>query len=214
MNIGEADKSEEMSTIGDINTDGLTTQALDIAYDEAQKKLLVFVTENIKVMQAHLLKDRFSSFDELRKAYIDYVPTSLELNRLYQRVKMDAKRAADELEAFDDQAMDSTKRELNRDDNKKTWFSPTELRAAAHTKYKNKYAQLNARVALAEGRRSFVERLCKTWDSWNFSLNQLSANLRAEANANGLDMQSQNYMAADPDDHGSEGILAAALNGD
>lgn len=169
------------------------------AYGEANLKLVGFVNKNIELMKAHLLKSEFPTLEDISKAYVDYLPTAFSLNALYQRVKFDAELAQKEYEAFDDQAMDSTKKELNRDDNKKTWYSATELKAAAHTKYKSKYAQLAAKVSLAEGRRSFIERLCKSWDSWQFGLGQISRNMIAEAQANGLDLKSQTMMISEED---------------
>lgn len=173
---------------------------VDLAYTEAEKKLLEFVSKNIEMMKNNLLKSEFPDLQTINKSYIDYLPISFSLNNLYQRVRFDALRAQRELELFDDQAMHATKLEFNREDNKKTWYSATELKNAAHTKYKASYAKLHAKVDLAEGRRSFVERLCKAWDSWQFSLGQLSRNLISEAQANGLDMKAQKLLPTDPDD--------------
>ena len=67
-------------------------------------------------------------------------------------------------------------------------------------------------VFLAEGRRSFIERLCNSWDSWQFSLGQISRNLIAEAHANGLDLKGQNYMPADPDEMRIDQLADQAMN--
>ncbi len=206
MNIGEADQSE-LSQLG--NNENISS--LTEAYEDANEKLVRFIDNNLTWMRSQLLKEHYSTLNQVTQAYMGYLPASWELNKLYQRARFDEKRAQDELEAFDDQAMDETKRELNRDDNKKVWFSSTELRAAAHTKYKAKYAQLKARVAHAEGRRSFLERLCKAWDSWQFSLGQISRNLIAEANANGLDLQAQKMLPPDPDDYSIESVIQHGL---
>lgn len=209
MTISEADKTESLDTID-------TTQVINdenvigTAYGEAEKKLIEFVSKNIMMMKNNLLTSEFPDLQSINKAYIDYLPISFSLNNLYQRVRFDAMKAQKELELFDDQAMHATKIELNREDNKKTWFSATELKNAAHTKYKASYAKLNAKVDLAEGRRSFVERLCKAWDAWQFSLGQLSRNLIAEAQANGLDMKAQQNMPIDPDDKRIEELVEQA----
>lgn len=209
MTISEADKAESLDTID-------TTQVINdenvigTAYGEAEKKLIEFVSKNIMMMKNNLLTSEFPDLQSINKAYIDYLPISFSLNNLYQRVRFDAMKAQKELELFDDQAMHATKIELNREDNKKTWFSATELKNAAHTKYKASYAKLNAKVDLAEGRRSFVERLCKAWDAWQFSLGQLSRNLIAEAQANGLDMKAQQNMPIDPDDKRIEELVEQA----
>lgn len=184
---------------------------IGVAYGEASKKLVEFVSKNIEVLKSNLLKTEMPNLQVINKAYIDYLPISFSLNNLYQKVRFDALKAQRELDLFDDQAMFATKQEFNKEDNKKTWLSATELKNAAHTKYKSKYAQLNAKVDLAEGRRSFVERLCKAWDSWQFSLGQLSRNLIAEAQANKLDMKAQQVMPVDPDDLQYNSLVDQAL---
>lgn len=208
MTIDEAEKSEELSGVDQVNEN---EDVIGAAYGEAEKKLVDFVSKNITLMQNNLLTSEFPDLQSINKAYINYLPISFSLNSLYQRVRFDASKAQKDLELFDDQAMHTTKIELNREDNKKTWFSATELKNAAHTKYKARYAQLNAKVDLAEGRRSFVERLCKSWDSWQFGLGQLSRNLIAEAQANGLDMKAQQVMPIDPDEQRIEDLVDSAI---
>lgn len=208
MTIDEAEKSEELSGVDQVKEN---EDVIGTAYGEAEKKLVDFVSKNITLMQNNLLTSEFPDLQSINKAYINYLPISFSLNSLYQRVRFDASKAQKDLELFDDQAMHATKIELNREDNKKTWFSATELKNAAHTKYKARYAQLNAKVDLAEGRRSFVERLCKSWDAWQFGLGQLSRNLIAEAQANGLDMKAQQVMPTDPDDQRIEDLVDSAI---
>lgn len=208
MTLAESQQSEELQL--DVNSPE-NVDAIEFAYSEADKKLTKFVEQNITLMQEHLLSSRLPDIQSINKAYIDYMPVSLSLNRLYQKVRLNAMKAKEELDFFDDQAMDEVKREFNRDDNKKTWYSASELKAAAHTKYKTKYAQLHAKADLAEGRRSFVERLCKAWESWQFGLGQISRNLIAEANANGLDMKAQTLMPSDPDDARMESLAEQAM---
>lgn len=208
MTLAESQKSEELQL--EINSPE-NVDAIEFAYSEADKKLTKFVEQNITLMQEHLLSSRLPDIQSINKAYIDYMPVSLSLNRLYQKVRLNAMKAKEELDFFDDQAMDEVKREFNRDDNKKTWYSASELKAAAHTKYKSRYAQLHAKADLAEGRRSFVERLCKAWESWQFGLGQISRNLIAEANANGLDMKAQTLMPTDPDDARMESLAEQAM---
>lgn len=209
MTISEADKAENLDTI-DTNQNINDANVIGAAYGEAEKKLVEFVSKNIMMMKNNLLTSEYPDLQSINKAYIDYLPISFSLNNLYQRVRFDTMKAQKELELFDDQAMHATKIELNREDNKKIWFSATELKNAAHTKYKASYAKLNAKVDLAEGRRSFVERLCKAWDAWQFSLGQLSRNLIAEAQANGLDMKAQQVMPIDPDDKRIEDLVDQA----
>lgn len=214
MTIGDIEAQEakayEVST--DPTADMDVLEIVDVNYTEADRKLTDFVSKNVMLMQEHLLQQEIPDIQHVNKAYIDSLPTAISLNRLYQKVRLNAAKAKEKLELFDDQAMDQTKKELNREDNKRTWYSSTELKAAAHTKYKAKYAQLRAQYDLAEGRRSFIERLCNAWDSWQFSLGQISRNLIAEAHANGLDMKGQNYMPADPDEMRIDQLAEQAMN--
>lgn len=214
MNLDEAEKAEDLDSAFsangqfDVEDSSLTIGA---AYGAANEKLVTFIEKNVMLLKENLLKSSFPDLQAINRAYINYMPLLLSLTSLYQRVKFDADKAQKELDLFDDQAMDSVKKELNRDDNRKTWYSSSELKAAAHTKYKSKYAALQAKVALAEGRRSFIERLCKAWDTWQFGLGQLSRNLIAEANANGLDIKAQGLMPADPDDNKMDMLVDQAL---
>ena len=214
MNLDEAEKAEDFDSAFsangqfDVEDSSLTIGA---AYGAANEKLVTFIEKNVMLLKENLLKSSFPDLQAINRAYINYMPLLLSLTSLYQRVKFDADKAQKELDLFDDQAMDSVKKELNRDDNRKTWYSSSELKAAAHTKYKAKYAALQAKVALAEGRRSFIERLCKAWDTWQFGLGQLSRNLIAEANANGLDIKAQGLMPADPDDNKMDMLVGQAL---
>lgn len=214
MNLNEAEKAEDFDSAFsangqfDVEDSSLTIGA---AYGAANEKLVTFIEKNVMLLKENLLKSSFPDLQAINRAYINYMPLLLSLTSLYQRVKFDADKAQKELDLFDDQAMDSVKKELNRDDNRKTWYSSSELKAAAHTKYKSKYAALQAKVALAEGRRSFIERLCKAWDTWQFGLGQLSRNLIAEANANGLDIKAQGLMPADPDDNKMDMLVDQAL---
>ena len=214
MNLDEAEKAEDFDSAFsangqfDVEDSSLTIGA---AYGAANEKLVTFIEKNVMLLKENLLKSSFPDLQAINRAYINYMPLLLSLTSLYQRVKFDADKAQKELDLFADQAMDSVKKELNRDDNRKTWYSSSELKAAAHTKYKAKYAALQAKVALAEGRRSFIERLCKAWDTWQFGLGQLSRNLIAEANANGLDIKAQGLMPADPDDNKMDMLVDQAL---
>lgn len=214
MNLDEAEKAEDFDSAFsangqfDVEDSSLTIGA---AYGAANEKLVTFIEKNVMLLKENLLKSSFPDLQAINRAYINYMPLLLSLTSLYQRVKFDADKAQKELDLFDDQAMDSVKKELNRDDNRKTWYSSSELKAAAHTKYKAKYAALQAKVALAEGRRSFIERLCKAWDTWQFGLGQLSRNLIAEANANGLDIKAQGLMPVDPDDNKMDMLVDQAL---
>ena len=214
MNLDEAEKAEDFDSAFsangqfDVEDSSLTIGA---AYGAANEKLVTFIEKNVMLLKENLLKSSFPDLQAINRAYINYMPLLLSLTSLYQRVKFDADKAQKELDLFDDQAMDSVKKELNRDDNRKTWYSSSELKAAAHTKYKAKYAALQAKVALAEGRRSFIERLCKAWDTWQFGLGQLSRNLIAEANANGLDIKAQGLMPADPDGNKMDMLVDQAL---
>lgn len=213
MNLGDAVQSESAEEeISEINANE-AIDAIGVAYGEASRKLLVFVNNNIELMRNHLLSERLLDLQKVNRAYLDYLPVTLALNNLYQKVFLNARKAAAELDAFDDEAMYNTKNELSKEaeNSKGCKYSATELKSAAHVKYKTRYAQLHAKADLAEARRAFIERLCKSWDTWQFGLGQISRNLIAEANANGLDIKGQGFAPPDPDDSNMERIVDQAM---
>lgn len=212
MNISEAEESEKEKEI-ELQEESMASgeELVKGAYSEAEQKLIKFVQQNIELMKQKLLTVKMPTLTDVNTNLLQWAGESFSLNTLYQRAKYDADRVKKELQAFEDQALMDVKREYNRDDNKKVWYSNTELQAAAHTKYKAKFAKLNAKLAVAEGRYSFMKHLMETWGSYQFALGTVSKNLQAEAYANGSNYKAQNYLPPDSDDNAVEKLAQQAM---
>lgn len=210
--IGDIEKEEEEKEIAIRDAELIPGDELvKNAYNDSEMKLIKFVQQNIELMKQKLLSQAMPTLPKVNQNLLAWAGESFSLNILYQRAKYDADRVAKELKAFEDQALMDVKREYNRDDNKKTWYSNTELQAAAHTKYKAKFAKLNAKLAVAEGRYSFMKHLMDTWSSYQFALGTVSKNLQAEAYANGSNYKAQDYLPPDPEDKSVEALAAQAM---
>lgn len=212
MNISEAEESEKEKEI-ELQEESMASgeELVKGAYSESEQKLIKFVQQNIELMKQKLLTVKMPTLTDVNTNLLQWAGESFSLNTLYQRAKYDADRVKKELQAFEDQALMDVKREYNRDDNKKVWYSSTELQAAAHTKYKAKFAKLNAKLAVAEGRYSFMKHLMDTWGSYQFALGTVSKNLQAEAYANGSNYKAQNYLPPDSDDNAVEKLAQQAM---
>lgn len=212
MNISEAEESEKEKEI-ELQEESMASgeELVRGAYTESEQKLIKFVQQNIELMKQKLLSVKMPTLTDVNTNLLQWAGESFSLNILYQRAKYDADRVKKELQAFEDQALMDVKREYNRDDNKKVWYSSTELQAAAHTKYKAKFAKLNAKLAVAEGRYSFMKHLLETWGSYQFALGTVSKNLQAEAYANGSNYKAQNYLPPDSDDNAVERLAQQAM---
>lgn len=210
--IGDIEKEEKEKEI-ELQEESMASgeELVKGAYSESEQKLIKFVQQNIELMKQKLLTVKMPTLTDVNTNLLQWAGESFSLNTLYQRAKYDADRVKKELQAFEDQALMDVKREYNRDDNKKVWYSSTELQAAAHTKYKAKFAKLNAKLAVAEGRYSFMKHLMDTWGSYQFALGTVSKNLQAEAYANGSNYKAQNYLPPDSDDNAVEKLAQQAM---
>lgn len=211
--IGDIEREEEEQELIVRENDLIPGEELvKNAYNESEMKLIKFVQQNIELMKQKLLSQAMPTLPKVNQNLLSWAGESFALNILYQRAKYDADRVKKELDAFNDQALMDVKKEYNRDDNKKVWYSATELQAAAHTKYKAKYAKLNAKLAVAEGRYSFMKHLMDTWSSYQFALGTVSKNLQAEAYANGSNYKAQDFLPPDPEDKSVESLAAQAMS--
>lgn len=190
MNIDESLNSEKIENTS--NTDILTGNTNNLSYEESSEKLNEFVAKNIEVMRSYLISNSNPSISQLNKALVDYMPVLYSLQTLYNKVKFNKLKADEELDIFEAEAYMNVRNEYNnKDTDKKLFLSTKEIEAAYKVKYKNKLTSLRAKVDLAESRKSFVERLLKAWENYQFILSNLSKNLVAELSANHLDIQGQ-----------------------
>lgn len=190
MNIDESLNSEKIENTS--NTDILTGNTNNLSYEDSSEKLNEFVAKNIEVMRSYLISNSNPSISQLNKALVDYMPVLYSLQTLYNKVKFNKLKVDEELDIFEAEAYMNVRNEYNNKDiDKKLFLSTKEIEAAYKVKYKNKLTSLRAKVDLAESRRSFVERLLKAWENYQFILSNLSKNLVAELSANHLDIQGQ-----------------------
>lgn len=190
MNIDESLNSEKKETTSTTNI--ITGNTDNLSYEESSEKLNEFVAKNIEVMRSYLISNSNPSISQLNKALVDYMPVLYSLQTLYNKVKFNKLKADEELDIFEAEAYMNVRNEYNnKDTDKKLFLSTKEIEAAYKVKYKNKLTSLRAKVDLAESRRSFVERLLKAWENYQFILSNLSKNLVAELSANHLDIQGQ-----------------------
>lgn len=194
MNIGEINNAEEyQQTVEQVAVNG---KAAD--YEEAAEKLNIFVAKNIELMRKHLMANTTPDIGQLSKAMIEYMPVLYSLQTLYNKVKFDKLKADQALKQFEAEAYMTTRNEYNnKDTDKKLFLSTTEIVSAYRVKFKATITKLEAQRDLADSRRSFVERLLSSWDSYQYILSNLMKSAIAEANANKLDVLGQRYQQED-----------------
>ena len=153
-------------------------------YSEYEKELIQKVEEITTLMENNLLfsGSRTPTFDELNRAMLGYEPILFKLITIYNKVKMNLSKANDDYDMWFSEKFIEVKEELNRKDNKSTWYSAKELECTVKSRYKDDFLRLRAAVAKAESERSFVQRMISAWESYQFILSQLSKNSIAEAN--------------------------------
>ena len=193
MNIEESEKVENSNAIEN------ETFSTEDYFDEANQKLIEFVTKNLEKWKCHLLQE-YNNFDKINQALIEHPSIAFSLNVLYQRTRFDVEKAQQAYDNFLAQSYMQMKEEFNRSDNKKEWYSVKELEYQARNRYRNTYDKLKARLAMAEGRKSFVQRALDEWCSYQFVLQQIAKNLISEAEASKLDYRNLSRMPSTPED--------------
>ena len=174
-----------MGTIEDASIENDVTED---PFEMADDELTHFVDANIKTMQAALSNYTVPSDTELRKLCVKYIPVRLALQKLYSKVKYISLQATAEFKNFEAEAYMATRDKYNNaNKDKKLFLSKQEIESAARVLYKDQYAKFEANMALAESKRSFVERLTETWASYQFILGNLVKMYTAEAGATHLD---------------------------
>jgi hypothetical protein len=155
-------------------------------YDEAEKKLVKFVEEQVELMNSHLLfSDREPTFFELNKSLAMFETVALGLTSLYASVRA-AKDFAQE--KYEDVYAEKfvTEKTSRTTLNPKDYSSAREVELFVRRKYMNELAPLRAAIIEAETKRSFVERLCENWKNYQFILSTMSKNAQAEASASSV----------------------------
>lgn len=156
----------------------------DIYGDNLEK----YINEKIALMENHLLfnGNTTPSFYELDLALTQYESVLFALTTLYATAKYESELAKEKYtEFFADKYMEIRNTYNTIDLKKAQWLSSTELDATVRVKYKDELARLKLDSIEKDAERSTIERLIKSWESYQFILQQLSKNSIAEAQING-----------------------------
>lgn len=179
------------STIGDAEEE--QTAETD-PFEMSDERLEEFVNNNIEVMRKSLSNFEVPNDSQLRRLCIQYVPVRLALQKLYSKVKFEALKAQSEFETFKADAYMVTREKYNKQVmdsgqkvDKKLILSIKEVEFMARVAYRDAFAEYEAKAALAECRRSFVERLTETWASYQFILGNLVKMYVSEVQATRVD---------------------------
>lgn len=167
----------------------LDNLGIDHFSEEEEKKLLSFVNTQIERMNNKLLfnGNQEPSFYELDMSLATYEQTLFGVIALYESAKFDADIAAAKYDEFYAEKYMDTRNTYNTLDTKKScWLSATEIDATTRTRYKKELAALKAESIRKDCEKSTLERMLRSWESYQFVLAQLSKNSIAEAQINGL----------------------------
>ena len=155
---------------------------IEEATSKANEELLAFVDKQIQRMNN---KVQFNKGDislyELDMALATYEPTLFALIALYEQAKAEAEISKAKYdEWYYDKYMEIRNTYNTKDVKNAQWLSAKEIEATLFKIYRKDAAQLKADVIKTEGQRSTMERLLKSWESYQFVLTTMSRNVTAQ----------------------------------
>lgn len=161
------------------------SEELNEEYSKAEKEVLDYVSKCLDIMKKNLNfnTNETPSITDLQLACIKHEPCLIALTTMYNRQKINLSRAQDDYDAWFAQRYMELKEEKNLPTNKSVWYSPKELEYLVKTKWKAEFAEKRAAIAKADAQRSFIERLVRSWEGYQFTLGTMSKNAQAEAYA-------------------------------
>lgn len=151
--------------------------------EEAEKVFLAFMTTHLKKMDNHLLfdGDNCPSLEVLNRSLSNHAHVMLALTGLYEQNRWDKTAAVEEFDTWYAEKFIEVRTEVNKDDVARSkWYTKDEIDMMVKTKYRKEYKALKAAINLAESKRSLLQRLVDGWNSYQFTLTQLSKNSIAE----------------------------------
>lgn len=154
---------------------------------KAEQELIDFVSKQLKKMDNKLLFEGNSSptIMELDLALVQHPHIFLALTSLYQQSRWDLQVAQEKYDDFIAQKFNEIREEVNtRDITASKWCSKEELNYILRSRFTKEIRELKAEVMIAENKRSFLQRLLDGWNTYGFTLNQLSKNSIAELSSN------------------------------
>lgn len=174
--------------------------------EKAGDKLLIFVEKQVDKMNNKILFDgnREPSLYELQMALSTYEQTMFGLVAMYEQAKYDAEVAKSKYKEFYATKFMETRNKYNTLDTAKSkWLSANEIEFTMQSIYKKELAMLETDRIEKEAERSTLERLMRSWESYQFVLTQLSKNSIAQMGGSRI---STDLPRGDEDDLFSPGI--------
>lgn len=159
---------------------------IDVFAEQKGESLMEFVEKQINLMNNRLLfnGNREPSLYEINVALSTYEQTLLGLQVLYEQAKFDSEVAKAKYEEFYNVKYMEIRNTYNTKDVKNAqWLSGKEIEATLYKVYQKDLSELKLSMIEAEGKRSTMQRLCDSWNSYLWCLNTLSKNSIAAANA-------------------------------
>jgi hypothetical protein len=159
---------------------------IDVLAEQKGESLMEFVEKQINLMNNRLLfnGNREPSLYEINVALSTYEQTLLGLQVLYEQAKFDSEVAKAKYEEFYNVKYMEIRNTYNTKDVKNAqWLSGKEIEATLYKVYQKDLSELKLSMIEAEGKRSTMQRLCDSWNSYLWCLNTLSKNSIAAANA-------------------------------
>lgn len=159
---------------------------VDVLAEQKGESLMEFVEKQINLMNNRLLfnGNREPSLYEINIALSTYEQTLLGLQVLYEQAKFDSEVAKAKYDEFYNVKYMEIRNTYNTKDVKNAqWLSSKEIEATLYKVYQKELFELKMNMIETEGKRSTMQRLCDSWNSYLWCLNTLSKNSIAAANA-------------------------------
>lgn len=210
--IQEEKPATKYERADDKNFNAEVETAIGQVMDEAERKFLEFVTTQCNKMEHKLMFDGSSSpsLYELDIALMEHSHVMLALTGLYEQARWDlskAKKAYNEWYAFKFIEIRTEVNDPKLPQSK--WYKESEIDYMITTKYARERAKLETEIELCESKRSSIQRLIDSWNSYGYQLNTLSKNGQAEMRSSGL----SDKLGEDDDSGYVSNLAQSALGG-
>lgn len=165
---------------------------IDEVLSEKDSEILQFVNEQILSLGRKIIRFEGNGTPPLsliNECLMTHSSTMLALQSLYESARLDLLRAKKVYDAWHAQKYVEVKAkyvaiEKTSRTEKTVWLSKDEIELRIIADYKDDYLLYQNQIDEADEKRSCIQRLIDTWNSYGFSLNQLSRNAIAEMNSN------------------------------
>jgi hypothetical protein len=182
-------KVENQKPLWEATGDDAFKTVIEREADNQGDSLIAFVEKQVLKMNEKILFDgqREPSLYELDMALSTYEQTMFGLIAMYEQAKYDAQVAKEAFEEFYAEKFMEVRNKYNTIDVRKgQWLSSSEIEYTTKSIFKKELAALKAAQMRKDVERSTLERLMKSWESYQFVLLQLSKNTIADIGASGM----------------------------